>query len=151
MLFRSAAQKASDEIYQTSGADQFFAWFNRGSSLVGLNDYYGGSVAYDEAYRLYPSIPEKDRPYRITWYQTGPYYAYYYAGRYQDVYDLATQTITTARKPYLEESFYWRAKASIMIGDQPGAISDLCESLDYHPEFAPSVYELSLLGVYTCP
>lgn len=149
--YQIAAQNASDEIYQTSGADQFFAWFNRGSSLVGLNDYYGGAVAYDEAYRLYPSIPEKERPYRITWYQTGPYYAYYYAGRYQDVYDLATQTITTARKPYLEESFYWRAKASIMIGDQPGAISDLCESLEYHPEFAPSVYELSLLGVYSCP
>jgi len=149
--YQIAAQIASDEIYKTSGADQFFAWFNRGSSLVGLNDYFGGSVAYDEAYRLYPSIPEKDRPYRITWYQTGPYFAYYYAGRYQDVYDLTTQTIEKARKPYLEESFYWRAKARIMMGDQPGAVNDLCESLDYHPDFPPSVSELNSLGFYTCP
>ncbi len=37
-----AAQKASEDIYQTSGIDQYFAWFNRGSSLTQLQDYAGG-------------------------------------------------------------------------------------------------------------
>ena len=33
---RIAAKNASDEIYTLTGNDQFFAWFNRGTSLVNL-------------------------------------------------------------------------------------------------------------------
>ena len=32
-----AAQKASDEIFMTSGRDQYFAWFNRGTNLMLLS------------------------------------------------------------------------------------------------------------------
>lgn len=47
---------------------------------------------------------EKTRPYRIMWYQTGPYWAYYYSGRYQDVIDLANTTLNeTIADPTLEE------------------------------------------------
>jgi hypothetical protein len=72
-----AAQKASDEIYSLSGRQQYFAWFNRGSNLVWLQDYAGAAAAYDEAFALYPSIPEDERPWRMLWYQTGPYFAYH--------------------------------------------------------------------------
>ena len=75
---RYAAQKASDEIYRLSGRDQFFAWFNRGTNLVRLQDYAGAAEAYDQAFVLYSTIPEKERPWRMMWYQTGPYWAYYY-------------------------------------------------------------------------
>ena len=145
--FQLAAQKASNEIYQFQGVDQFFAWFNRGTSLVGLQDYLGAAEAYDQAFSVYAQVPDKDRPWRMLWYQTGPYFAYFYSGRYTDVLTLANQTIDAASEPYIEESFYWRAKAREALGDQAGAVDDLRTSLEYHPGFTPSLGELSALGV----
>jgi len=62
--------------------DQFFAFYNYGSNLVSLRDFAGAAKAYDTAFALYDSLPEdmSIRPYRILWYQTGPYFAYYYTG-----------------------------------------------------------------------
>ncbi|NPV75678.1 MAG: tetratricopeptide repeat protein [Anaerolineae bacterium] len=141
-----AARIASDEIASLSGVDQFFAWFNRGSSLVQLQDYAGAAQAYDEAFRLYPNLERDLRPWRIMWYQTGPYFAYYYSGRYQDVIDLATTTLDAASEPYLEENFYWRARARAALGDTQGAVDDLRTSLKYHPNFSPSVLVLQEMG-----
>jgi tetratricopeptide (TPR) repeat protein len=144
--YQEAAQIASDEIYSLSGRDQYFAWFNRGSSLVKLQDYAGAAAAYDEAFKLYPSIPEKQRPWRMLWYQTGPYFAYFYSGRYYDVISLATTTIDNASEPAIEESFYWRAMARAALGDNGGAIEDFNTSLQWHPGFGPTLYQLELLG-----
>jgi hypothetical protein len=146
-----AAQKASDEIALLSGRDLFFAWFNWGTSLMALQDYVGAAAAYDQAFALYPSIPEKERPWRMLWYQTGPYWAYYYTGRYQDVIDLATKTLDNTSEPILEESYYWRALAREAIGDIDGAIEDLLTSLEYHTDFEPSLTQLQRLGVSVAP
>jgi hypothetical protein len=144
---RAAYELASAEIYATEGQAQFFAWYNRGSSLVKLQDYVSAAQAYDEAFTLYARLPAADRPWRVTWYQTGPYFAYYYAGRYQDVLNLTNQTISSASAPYLEENFYWRAKAKTALGDPKGAVEDLRKSLEYHPGFNPSLAELTAMGV----
>ncbi len=144
--YQEAAQIASDEIYALSGRDQYFAWFNRGSNLVKLQDFAGAAAAYDEAFKLYPTIPEKQRPWRMLWYQTGPYFAYYYTGRYYDVITLATTTIENASEPAIEESFYWRAMARSALGDSAGAIEDYNTSLLWHPGFGPTLYQLELLG-----
>ncbi len=144
---RIAARNASDESYTLTGNDQFFALFNRGTSLVNLQDYAGAATAYDAAFKLYPSLVEKKRPWRMMWYQTGPYFAYYYMGRYQDVINLATQTIDYVEKPYLEESFYWRGRARGAIGEVTGDISDQRTALKYHPGFQPVLDELGRLGV----
>ncbi len=141
-----AYQKASQEIYDFLGVDLFYAWFNRGTSMVQLQDYVGAATSYDQAFEIYPQLPEKDRPWRIMWYQTGPYYAYYYSGRYLDVINLTTQTIEKAAEPYLEENFYWRALAYVAVGNTSQAVEDLYESLEYHPNFAPSVQLLRQLG-----
>ncbi len=143
---RIAAQTASDEVYGLSGRDQFFAWFNRGTSLMMLQDYAGAAQAYDQAFTVYPSIPEEERPWRMMWYQTGPYFAYFYSGRYYDVIDLATRTLDNMSKPVLEESFYWRGMAKAALGDTSGAIADYRASLKLHPDFEPSAYQLKLLG-----
>lgn len=143
---RLAAQIASDEVFATEGQDQFFAWFNRGSSLVRLQDYGGAAQAYDQAFQLYASLPAEKRPWRATWYMTGPYYAYFYTQRYYDVIALADKTITAASEPYLEENFYWRARAKAALGDDAGAIEDLRQSLEYHPNFGPSAQLLAQLG-----
>jgi tetratricopeptide (TPR) repeat protein len=146
--YQNAALKASNEIYGLSGIDQYFAWFNRGSSLVNLQDYAGAAVAYDESFAVYPMIPEAERPWRMMWYQTGPYFAYYYSQRYYDVLYLADGTLNAMQGDQnLEESYYWRAMAKAALGDTSGAIADYRTSLKYHPGFGPAVYQLKLLGV----
>lgn len=142
-----AAQLALEESAVLSGRDQFFALFNRGSSLVSLLDYAGAASAYDQAFALYPSIPQKERPWRMMWYQTGPYWAYFYTGRYQDVVDLATKTLENMSEPVLEESYYWRGLAFDALGELQKAIQDLQASNEVHPGFLPAVEQLRLLGV----
>jgi hypothetical protein len=145
--YQYAAQRASDEIIQLTGRDQFFAWYNRGSNLAKLQDYTGAAAAYDEAFAIYPTIPEAKRPWRVLWYQTGPYFAYFYTGRYYDVINLATNTLEHIDKPAIEESFYWRAMAKAALGDIPGAVEDYRASLEWHPNFGPTLYQLQVLGV----
>lgn len=145
--FHAAAQKASNEIYSLSGREQYFAWFNRGTSLVRLQDFGGAAQAYDQAFALYPSIPTNERPWRMLWYQTGPYFAYFYSGRYYDVINLATTTLDAMSEPVLEESYYWRALAREALGDLDGAIRDFRSSLEHHPGFGPSLEQLRRLGV----
>lgn len=152
--YRYAAQLASDEIYALTDRDQFFAWYNRGASLVYLEDYGGAAAAFDQAFALYPQIPEKSRPWRMLWYQTGPYFAYYGAQRYYDLLSLATQTIDNATEPAIEESFYWRARAYYELYLLEGkedykayALEDFQASLKWHPDFGPTLYQMSLLGL----
>ncbi|MGB9673283.1 MAG: C39 family peptidase [Anaerolineales bacterium] len=145
-----AAQLASDEIFKTEGVDQFFAWYNRGTNLKELQDYAGAALAYDEAFKIYNALPEDRtvRPYRILWYETGPYFAYFYVGRYYDVLNLADAAINAALdEPAIEESFYWRGMAKNALGDRDGAIADFRQALKYHPNFEPALYQLNLMGV----
>lgn len=142
-----AAQIASEEVINLTGRDQFFAWFNRGTSLVALQDYIGAAAAYDQAFALYALIPENERPWRMMWYQTEPYWAYFYSGRYQDVIDLATKTLDNMSEPILEESYFWRGLAREALGDTTGATTDLQRSLKYHPGFEPTLEQLKRLGV----
>lgn len=148
--YRYAATLASNEIVATNGRDQFFAWFNRGTNLVNLRDYAGAAAAYDSAYQIDAQLAvsdPKNRAWRMLWYQTGPYFAYFYTGRYADVINLATQTLANSEEPALEESWYWRARAREATGDQAGAIDDLRNSLTWHTGFAPTLDELARLGV----
>jgi hypothetical protein len=144
--FQIAAQTAAEEAVRLDGVEKFFAYFNRGTSLVNLQDYAGAASTYDQAFALMAALPEKDRPWRMMWYQTGPYFAYYYTGRYQDVEGLATTTIEAAAEPFLEESFVWRARARLALGNRAGAAEDVRKALEYHPGFAPAVELANLLG-----
>jgi tetratricopeptide (TPR) repeat protein len=81
----------------------------------------------------------------MMWYQTGPYFAYYYTGRYVDVLTLADQTLEAMTKPILEESFYWRGLAKEALGDVAGAVADLTTSVALNPNFAPGWAQLARL------
>jgi tetratricopeptide (TPR) repeat protein len=145
---RHALEVAQDEVSTLTGVDQYFAAFNVGTSHVYLKEYVDAGYAYDYAFQLYANLPKDDlRPYRMLWYQTGPYFAYYYSTRYQDVIDLANATFDTIDKDVLEETWYWRGMAKLALGDREGGIEDIRESLRLHPGFAAAVYELSQLGV----
>jgi tetratricopeptide (TPR) repeat protein len=142
-----AARIAAEEAVSLSGVQQFFAYFNRGSSLVNLQDYAGAASTYDQAFTLMAALPAADRPWRVMWYQTGPYFAYYYTGRYQDIIQLASNTIDTVDEPYIEESFIWRARALIALGDNQAAMEDVRKALEYHPGYAPAVELAQYLGI----
>lgn len=137
---------ALEETGLLHGEDLFFAWFNYGSSLRMLFDYGPASTAFDTAFQIYATLDPDRRPWRMMWYQTGPYYAYFYTGRYQDVIDLATTTIEASSQPYIEESWYWRGQARQALGDIEGALGDFRQSLVYHPGFAPSLEAIALMG-----
>lgn len=150
---RRALKKAQDELYQTAGVDQFFSMFNYGSNLVKLRDYAGAAKAYDQAFAMYDALPEDAsiRPHRILWYQTGPFMAYFYTGRYTDVIDKAQKnSIEMVRDdiPALEESYYWMGVSKIAIGDRSGGIDDLYACLEYHREFQPCVDALNGQGEF---
>jgi tetratricopeptide (TPR) repeat protein len=82
------------------------------------------------------------------WYQTGPYKAYFYSGRYQDVINLANITLTeTISNPTLEESLYWRGQAYYMIGNTKAATDDYREALRLHPNWGPAILALQDLGI----
>jgi uncharacterized protein YvpB len=134
-----AVQIAVEDAARLDGIDRFYALFNQGTNLTQLWDYPGAAEAYDAAFAYYANLDPNQRPWRIMWYQTGPYFAYYYMGRHQDVINLATTTLDTAHEPFLEESYYWRAKSYAALGDLENAKRDLEKSLKYHPGFIPSM------------
>jgi hypothetical protein len=143
-----AAQIAQQDIAVLDGRDLFFAWFNYGTSLVNLGDYFGAAQAYDHAYQVvYPSIPSEARPWRMLWYQTGPYFAYYHTGRYQDLIELADITLINTGVREIEETWVWRGRARLALGDQEGAIADFREALKYHPGWSEAETELRRLGI----
>lgn len=145
-----ALEIASAEVQTLTDIDKFFAWFNIGTSYVALQQYSDATAAYDQAFSTYAGLDQNDqqRPYRIMWYQTGPYWSYYYSGRYQDVIDLANITLNeTIADPTLEESLYWRGLAEYALGDRQAAIADLSEALRLNPNFEPGVVKLKEWGV----
>lgn len=145
-----ALQIAEEEIQTQSGIDEFFAWFNKGTSHVNLLQYNEAALAYDQAFSLYAQLggDNTQRPYRIMWYQTGPYWAYFYTGRYQDTINLANTTLyETIAEPTLEESLYWRGQAYLALGQTADAIADFREAVRLNPNFAPGLNMLSQLGV----
>ncbi len=146
-----ALETAVAESEQLTGIDEFFAWFNQGTSLVNLGQYGEAAGAYDRAFQLYSLLGSDDtqRPYRIMWYQTGPYWAYFYSGRYQDTINLAETTLyETISEPTLEESLYWRGQAYLALGQTENALADFRESVRLNPNFTAGIQMLSQLGAY---
>jgi tetratricopeptide (TPR) repeat protein len=147
---RHALEIAKVESKSLGGIDRYFAWFNIGTSHIALRQYVDAAMAYDQAFAVYANLASDDttRPYRMMWYQTGPYWAYYYSGRYADVINLANTTLKdTISEPVLEESLLWRGRAYYMAGDTQSAINDYRASLKVHPLWAPALQALQDLGV----
>ena len=140
---------ANEEVQSLNGIDAFFAWFNKGTSHVNLTQYGEAAEAYDRAFEIYAGLGEDDkqRPYRMMWYQTGPYKAYYYSGRYQDVINLANVTLDTVSDKSLEESIYWRGMAEQALGDTAAAIADFRMTVYLNSSFTPGIEALINLGV----
>ena len=145
---QNALNTAEQEASSLTGIDQFFAWFNKGTNYGLQTDYGQSALAYDQAFTLYKALPEKDRPYRIMFYQTGPYKAYFYTSRYQDVINLADNTEATLYlHRVLEETLYWRGLAEANIGLYDAAYADMRKAVLYHPGFQPALDVLAQWGI----
>ena len=135
--FKDAAQQAQQEASTLTGQEQAFAWFNLGSNLNALGDYPNAAAAFDAARRA-------GLPWRMLWYQFGPYEAYDKVGRYQDAMNLATETLSA--RDNLEESYYWRGLVRLALGDKTGAVEDWKTALKYNRNFALAAKQLELAG-----
>ena len=146
---QNALNIADQEVKTQTGLDAYFAWFNKGTSHVQLLQYFDAASAYDQAFSLYSNLPiEKAKyPYRMLWYQTSPFKAYYYAGRYLDVINLANTTLATVSTPTLEESLYWRGMAEQANGDLVSAVADYQLANHLNPKMAAVIQALQSVGV----
>jgi tetratricopeptide (TPR) repeat protein len=145
-----ALNATDQDIHTLTGIPQFFAWFARGTSDVALQRYVDAANAYDQAFSIYGTLdPDySTRPWRMMWYQTGPYWAYFYSGRYQDVISLANTTLdpTFWGVNTLEESLYWRGLAEYALGNTPGGIDDVRRSVYYNKNFQAGIAKLHEWG-----
>ncbi|MFN2215858.1 MAG: hypothetical protein ACK2TS_02870, partial [Anaerolineales bacterium] len=147
--YQHALDLADADIQTLTGIDLYFSWFNKGTSLVKLGQYAQAAQAYDQAFIEYSDLPtdSQQRPYRMMWYQTGPYMAYYYSGRYGDVINLADVTLDTVSPPTLEESYYWRGMAEVALGNTSDGVDDLRESVRLNMNFTAGITALANLGL----
>jgi hypothetical protein len=129
-MYRGAVARAQAEI---AAGEDAFAWFNLGSSLLGLGDAAGAAGAFDRARAL-------GLPWRMLWYQFGPFEAYAAEGRWDDVLALADANLANA--PNLEESHYWRGRALDALA-RPGARAAFERALALNPGYAPAREALS--------
>ncbi len=133
---RSQALKQA-EAEVIADPENAFAWFNLGSNLNYFDRYEEAATAFDTA-------REFGLPWRMLFYQFGPYIAYFNAGRYQDVDELAT--VTLQARPDLEESYVWRGWARHMLGDTPAGIADFNAALEVNPNFNDAISALKYFG-----
>ncbi len=116
--------------------DNPFLWFNLGTSYNSLGQHEQAATAYDKARSI-------GLPWRMLWYQFGPYEAYYNLGRHEDIILLANATLRG--RPYFEESFFWRGKAYEALGNFDGARTDFQAAIDFQPYFMPAQEALQQL------
>lgn len=117
--------------------DNQFLWFNLGTAYNALGDYERAALAFDQAREI-------GLPWRMLWYQFGPFEAYYQVGRYEDVILLAN--VTLHNRPYFEESFYYKGLAMAALGDPAGARQNLEKAVQFNPNFTPAVNALADLN-----
>jgi tetratricopeptide (TPR) repeat protein len=139
--YHDALAAAQADTNKTTGEAAAFAWFNVGTELHNLQDYAGAAAAYDQARQI-------GLPYRMLWYQFGPYRSYYYMARYQDVVDLASFAIDSVNTvPGLEEAYYWRGLSEIALGQPDKADADFRTALERHPNWQLAIDALSQMGL----
>ena len=115
-----------------------FAWFNLGSSLEALGRHEEAAHAFDQARQL-------ALPWRMLWYQFGPFEAYMAVGRHQDVLTLADANLKTANN--LEESYYYRGMALQAMGQAEPARQALEQAVKLNKNYRRAQEALAKLAL----
>ena len=133
-MWQRALATAEEEIAQDR--NDAYAWFNLGTSALNLGDTQQAAQAFDWARQL-------GLPWRMLWYQFGPFEAYLAQGRYQDVIALAT---TNLERASVEEWLFWRGRAREMTGDVAGAREDYQAAIRLNANYAAAIAALENSG-----
>jgi tetratricopeptide (TPR) repeat protein len=113
-----------------------FAWFNLGSNLVYFERYGEAARAYDRARDL-------GLPQRMLRYQFGPFFAYFFSGRNQDLMALVDYALE--RTPNSEEALLWRGWGQYREGKKTEAIADFNAALQENPFYQDARYALDFV------
>jgi len=109
-------------------ASDAYAWFNIGTSYTLMGEYEYAAAAYDEARKW-------GLPWRMLWYQFGPFEAYNAVGRYQDTLDLARQNLNDGGGQYVEETFYYAGVAREALGETQRALDNYGQALSLNANY----------------
>jgi len=137
---KGAAQLAFETAQWEARSDpqNAFAWFNMGTSLVALERYREAAAAFDQANRT------GQLPWRMHWYQYGPFEAYFRLGRYDDVMSLVRINQNNARE--LEETYYWQGRVQEAQGERQAAAASFRRALAYNSQFDAARAALNALN-----
>lgn len=113
-----------------------FYWFNLGTAYEKTGEYEKAAEAFDQARAI-------GLPWRMLWYQFGPYEAYLQVGRYDDVILLADAALQD--RPYLEEAFYYKGLALEAKGDLAAARDNLERAAEFNPNYDAARQALAAL------
>jgi tetratricopeptide (TPR) repeat protein len=111
-----------------------FAWFNLGTGYTQVGLYEDAAGAYDQARLL-------GLPWRMLWYQFGPYQAYYQVGRLDEVLALAEATLATTLE--VEETYYYKGLALQAKGNLAGARDAFQRAVDFNPNYVDAIQALA--------
>lgn len=108
------------------------AWFNMGTNFVSLGMYDAAAQAYDQAISL-------GLPWRMMWYQFGPYEAYYNTGRYDDMIRISRQNQNDGGGHFVEETWFYLGLAREGRGETDLALQNYNAAITFNPNFTPAV------------
>jgi tetratricopeptide (TPR) repeat protein len=114
-----------------------FTWFNLGSNQVYFENYSEAGQAYDTARQI-------GLPQRMMRYQFGPYFAYFFSGRNDDL--LALTEYALQRTPNSEESLLWQGWGKYRAGQTSEAIDDFQAALELNPFYQDAQYALEFVS-----
>jgi tetratricopeptide (TPR) repeat protein len=117
-----------------AGESDSYTLFNMGSSLTMLGRYQEAAEYFDQALDV-------GLPWRMLWYQYGPFEAYYRVGRHDDVINLARNVIATT--PGVEEMYYYIGLSAEATGDLPRAEGNLSAALFRNSFFVEAAQALT--------
>ena len=125
---------AIDEVNTDAG--DAFAWFNLGTSYLQVGYHQDASAAYDQARLL-------GLPWRMLWYQFGPYEAYFAVGWYSDMLALAEATLANTLE--VEETYYYQGLALQAVGNLVDARVAYQRAIAFNPNFTLAAQALAAL------
>jgi hypothetical protein len=125
IMWQRALAQAREEV--ESRPDDAFAQFNLGTSLVAAGEYDEAAATYDRARVI-------GLPFRMLWYQHGPFRAYYETGRYAELIALADATIATEAE--IEEVYYYKGLALAAVGRPDEARRSWQRAVGLNPNYA---------------
>jgi tetratricopeptide (TPR) repeat protein len=135
--FLGAAERSRREVQ--SNQNDAFAWFNLGSSLLGMGDAAGAADAFAQARRV-------GLPQRMLRYEFGPLEAALQTGNADDLFLLSNYALE--RTPNSEEALTYKGWAYWMMKQVDHAEKSFKTALDVHPGYGPALDGLTATSNY---